>query len=161
MVKRSTGGGPRHASQFLGKVTRRVLGRRGLNEAEVVLRWPAIVGEALARQCLPEKLSFPRSAGAGGILHLRVSPAAALEIQHLEPTILERVNTYYGYRCVARLKLRQQPLPKAPAPVPRERLELDARTRASIEARVAATTDSELRQALRDLGLSVASKKRP
>lgn len=143
---------------YLGRITRQALGKRGLSEAEVVLRWPEIVGEQLARQCLPEKLSYRRGA-AGGVLQVRVEPAAATVVQHLEPQILERVNTYYGYRAVVRLQLRQQPLPK-PAPARRRRPRpLSERERAALERAVAGADDSPLRRALLALGASVLARK--
>lgn len=143
---------------YLGRITRQALGKRGLSEAEVVLRWPEIVGEQLARQCLPEKLSYRRGV-AGGVLQVRVEPAAATVVQHLEPQILERVNTYYGYRAVVRLQLRQQPLPKPAAARRRRPRPLSERERAALERAVAGADDSPLRRALLALGASVLARK--
>lgn len=159
MTVRSASGGPRQIGSHLAKVTRRVLGRRGLGEAEVILRWPVIVGERLARQCLPEKLSHRRGAVAGGVLHVCVEPAAATVIQHMAPVIVERINTYYGYRAVERLQLRQQPLPKPQAqrrPPPRA---LSAHERAALERLTAGAGDSALRAALRSLGAGIIARK--
>ncbi|MDP6707039.1 MAG: DciA family protein [Alphaproteobacteria bacterium] len=150
--------GPRQAASYLSKITRGVLGKRGLTETEVVFRWSAVVGERLAARCLPERLAFPREAGRGGVLHLLVEPAAATEIQHLAPTILERINTYYGYRAVDSLRLRQQPLPEAdmrPA-----RRQPSAAERQALERELAAIDDPELRRALASLGAGVMSTKR-
>jgi hypothetical protein len=159
MVERFSRGGPRQAANYLSKITRGVLGKRGLAESEVVFRWRAIVGERLATCCQPERLAFPRQAGAGGVLHLLVEPAAATEVQHLGPTILERVNTYYGYRAVDRLRLRQQPLPETARPQ-RPRRPLDPAERQGLERKLAEIGDSELRQALASLGAGVLSTKK-
>ena len=149
--------GPRQVGSYLGRITRPLLGKRGLAEAEVVLRWPEIVGEELARQCLPEKVSVRRG-NPGGTLHLCVEPAAATRLQHLETVILERVNTFYGYRAVVRLQMRQQPLPKARArsrPTPRA---LSPAERAAIAETTGNTADPELRRALAELGESVLAR---
>jgi len=159
MATRSSSGGPRQVGSYLGKITRPALGKRGLSEAEVVLRWPEIVGPQLARQCLPEKLSYRRGATGGGILQVRVEPAAATVVQHLEPQILERVNTYYGYRAVARLQLRQQPLPKAATARRQPPRRLTDRERAALRRAVAGGGDSPLRLALLALGESVLGRK--
>ena len=53
------------------------------------------------------------------MLQVRVEGAYALEIQHLHPVIIERVNRYFGWRCVGRLAIRQGPVVsrrKRPAP---------------------------------------------
>ncbi len=160
MVERFSSGGPRQAASYLSKITRGVLGKRGLSESEVVFRWRAIVGERLAAHCLPERLSFPREAGSGAVLHLVVEPAAATEVQHLEPTILERVNTYYGYRAVDRLRLRQQPLPDDAGERPRPRRRLGAAELEALERELAEIGDADLREALGSLGAGVLSKKR-
>ena len=48
-------------------------------------------------------------------MHLRVaSGGLAMELQHFEPVLVERINAYFGYPAVARVKLIQGPLP-APA----------------------------------------------
>lgn len=159
MSGRSSSGGPRPAASYLPKITRQALGKRGLSEADVVLRWSAIVGDRLSRQCVPEKLVFRRDIGGGGVLQLCVEPAAATEIQHLTPIILERVNTYYGYRAVARLQLRQQPL-KVPERSPRPALRALSRAeRHALEEEVGKSDDSALRAALLSLGEHVLGSK--
>jgi hypothetical protein len=45
-----------------------------------------------------------------------VVPAHAPIIQHLVPEIVERVNRFFGYRAVARVKLRQGAIPASAAP---------------------------------------------
>jgi hypothetical protein len=44
----------------VSKIAAPVLGRRGFGEAQVILEWPAVVGQDLARDSLPVKLSFSR-----------------------------------------------------------------------------------------------------
>jgi hypothetical protein len=103
----------------VAKIAAPVLGRRGFGEAQIILEWPAVVGEDLARDSLPVKLSFSRGDRLDGTLHLRVAAGAALEIQHREPVILERINGFFGYRAVGRLAIRQGPLPQRRPKPPR------------------------------------------
>ncbi|MCW1403889.1 DciA family protein [Novosphingobium sp. MW5] len=60
-----------------------------------------------------------RSASPGekseGILELVVVPAHAPMIQHVVPEIIERVNRFFGYNAVARVKLRQGAVKAPPA----------------------------------------------
>ena len=53
-------------------------------------------------------------------LVVRVESAFALEMQHLAPIVIERVNAHYGWRCVGRLVLKQGPVRRRPTrPAPR------------------------------------------
>ncbi len=137
-----------------------ILGKRGFAEAEVILQWAAVVGEELARLSVPVKLSFGTPAGkegggrVNGTLQLRVAPGAAIEFQHLEPVIVERINTFFGYRAVARLALRQGPLPNRRPPIPRPRA-LSPDEAAALASRLAGIEDPALRAALERLGRAI------
>jgi hypothetical protein len=140
----------------VSKVAAPILGRRGFGEAQVILEWPAVVGQDLARDTLPVKLSFGRGERVDGTLHLRVAAGAALAIQHLEPLIIERINTFFGYKAVGRLAIRQGPLPrrnepKAPPP-PRPLSEAESQ---ALQGRLQTVNDPGLREALERLGRAV------
>jgi hypothetical protein len=40
-----------------------------------------------------------------GTLTLKVQSSQATRLQHLEPQLIERINGYFGYRAIARLRL--------------------------------------------------------
>ena len=92
-----------------------------------------VVGEDLARYTEPQRLKWPRGVEAygeteaeavgrpGATLVLRVDGARALDVQYSARQIIERINSYFGYRAVADLRLIQAPVePSAPPPKPRE-----------------------------------------
>lgn len=153
------GAGPVAAARIVKRVISPALRRRGFAESEVVLRWPEIVGVELARVATPEKLSFRRGRSADGTLHLKVAGPSALAIQHQAPMIMERINTFYGFRAVARLNLLQgapataNPHAEEKKPAPKE---LSKAENARIEAAAAASGEPELSAALRRLGTAVA-----
>ena len=134
--------------------------RRGLAEARLLTDWPAIVGPALAARCQPVRLSGARD-GQGGVLWVHVSGASALELQHSEPQVIERINTHFGHTAVTRLRLQQAPLPRParPAPAPPPPPPPSAERLAAIEATVAGVTEPELRAALTSLGRTLASRR--
>ncbi|MGQ0662043.1 MAG: DciA family protein [Pseudomonadota bacterium] len=142
----------------LPKVTRAAFARRGRAFATLIAEWNAIVGPALAEVAVPERL-LPAAKGAGepgGVLSVRVSGAAALELQHLAPQILERVNVFLGTRAVARLKLIQAPIPgRAGSPVPAR--QLGAAEEAAVAEAVARVADPGLQAALARLGRALAA----
>jgi len=150
------GYGPRALAALLPKAAEPAARRRGFSAVEIVTRWTEIVGPALAAESMPEQLSFPRGARAGGTLGIVASGSVSLEIQHLEPVILERINTYFGYAAVARIALiqgqvrspRRRPAARAPAPP-------DASRQREIESSTEAIERDELRAALRRLGRAV------
>ncbi len=145
-------GAMRALAADLPHIVKPVLGKRGFVEGQLVAQWIEIVGADLARHMIPEKLSFPSGQRRDGTLRLRVAPAFALEAQHREPQILERLNAFFGYQALARLALVQGPLPIQPPAAPRRPRELAAGERAALEQRVAGIADTELRTALRRLG---------
>lgn len=79
----------------------------GFAEPEVLLRWSEIVGDRLAAVCAPVKVSYSRAQDLGATLVVRAEGPRAIEVEHLSPRILERVNQFYGYRAVHRLKVTQ------------------------------------------------------
>ena len=151
---------PRMQARSLADVARRTLAdtfaRQGFASTEIVTRWADIVGEEIAAHCEPMRIKWPRGSDAEApepaTLMLRVEGPVAIEIQHLAPVILERVNRFFGWRAVGRLALRQAPLtrrapPQArPAPDP----ELTARLAATIDV-----ADEGLRNALARLGAAI------
>jgi len=141
----------------LPKVTRRTLGRHGLAEGGLVTDWAAIVGRTIAERSLPLRLSFTGGERREGTLHVRVSGALALELQHLEPQVLERINGYFGYRAVGRLKIHQGPVPAAAPPRLPPAAPLSAETEAEIGSLLSTVEDGALREALRGLGRSLRS----
>jgi len=136
-------------------IVKPVLGKRGFVEGQLVAQWADVVGSDLARRMMPEKLTFPPGQRRDGTLRLRVAPGFALEAQHREPQILERLNAFFGYRALSRLVLIQGPLPADRAAMPRRQRDLAANERAALTQRVAGVADAELRTALTRLGEAV------
>ena len=149
--------GPLGLASSLARVTRAVFRRRGFTVAAVLTQWPLIVGDELARSSCPEKLSFPPGSAGEGTLHVRAADAIALELQHLAPVVLERVNTYFGYRAVARLAITQGPLPKGRAPKRRPRRMLEPGEEKVLENALSGTADQGLKAALHELGRAVSA----
>ena len=152
---------PRTVGGNLGRLTRAAFRARGFGGGEVLGQWRAVVGDTLADQTAPERLTFPTGRSDGATLKLRVAPGFAPSVQHLSPLILERINTFYGYRAVVRLAISQGPLPRQPErrkPPPRA---LNAAETAHLEAMVSTIENNGLRSALAALGRQVAGSRPP
>jgi hypothetical protein len=144
-----------------------VLAKQGFGASDIVLNWEEIVGERLAHVCEPIKLQWPArppKAEPGQLpepasLIVRVESGFALELQHVGATIIERVNTHLGWRCVGKLLLRQGPVGKQKK-VTRAKPVDDPQARAQAAAEVAPIADEGLREALTRLGTRVISEKK-
>ncbi|MCB2067337.1 MAG: DUF721 domain-containing protein [Erythrobacter sp.] len=113
--ERPRGGPARAVADLVPQIGRAAFRRFGFVQSSVVTRWPEIVGATHARVCMPESIRFPPGEKSDGILQLVVLPAHAPLIQHVIPEIMERVNRFFGYRAVAKVKLRQGAVKPPPA----------------------------------------------
>ena len=114
------------------------LARFGFGEVDIVSGWADIAGPRVAAFAEPVAIKWPRkgatsktpnpgseapSEPGGGrspaTLVVRVEGAFALELQHLAPLLIERINAHLGWRCIGKLALRQAPLTgRQPRPAP-------------------------------------------
>ena len=150
--------------QPLGKtitgLTKRALDKRGFVDASIINQWPSIAGDLIGRHSLPDRIQFSRDRTQPGTLHLILDNGAlATEVIHFEPVLLERINRFFGYRAVGKIKIQQGPLPvkgradrPALPPIQPER-------RAEIERDLSAVGDGELKEALTRLGNHVARRR--
>ncbi len=113
--QRPRGGPARPVADLVPQIGRAAFRRFGFVQSSVVTRWPEIVGEHHAKVCSPESIRFPPGEKTEGILQLVVLPAHAPLIQHVIPEIMERVNRFFGYRAVAKVKMRQGAVKPPPA----------------------------------------------
>ena len=112
---RPRGGGAKSVGDLMPQVGRTAFRRYGFVQSSVVTRWPEIVGPEHAKVCAPEAIRFPPGERSDGILQLVVAGGHAPIIQHVIPEIIERVNRFFGYRAVAKVKLRQGTVQQAAA----------------------------------------------
>lgn len=105
--QRPRGQGVRAIGELTPTIGRTAFRRFGFVQSSVVTRWVEIVGPVHAKHCQPESIRFPPGEKSDGILQLVVSPGHAPLIQHVTEEIMERVNRFFGYRAVARVKIRQ------------------------------------------------------
>ncbi len=131
---------------------------RGASLMRLKADWPAVVGPELARTTRPDAILAGRGARAGKALRLKVSGAAALEVQHRSGQIVERVNAYFGHRMIDDVRLVQgviaapRPAPRVPRP--------DPAVEQAMAQRAANVKDPDLRAALARLGARIATDRR-
>lgn len=107
VYERPRGRGAKAIGELMPEIGRAAFRRFGFVQSSVVTRWPEIVGPQHARVCAPEAIRFPPGEKSEGILQLVVTAAHAPLIQQVTPEIINRVNRFFGYNAVSRIKLRQ------------------------------------------------------
>lgn len=139
---------------------------RGFATTTLLSEWPAIVGAELAEFTMPDRVVWPRRRddgddepprgrrGDGAVLVLRVEGPRAIEVQHRSGQILERVNTYFGYRAVVEMRILQAPVARQAKAAPPATLPLDP----DVLSASAQIEDEGLRAALLRLGSSAKRK---
>ncbi len=136
----------------LGREVERELRRRGGANlaplAELTAAWPAVVGDAVARQAWPLRIA------RDGTLHVATSSATwAQELTFLGDEILERLRSRLGKDAPVALKCAPGPIPEpeqhdtgAPEPTPRAPDVVPPEVRSEAAAAAAAIDDPELRE---------------
>ncbi len=156
---------PRPLADLLDACLAPALRAQGFAATDVIVAWPEIVGERLAAFSQPVKIEWRRKGGPDSrpepsTLVVRVESAFALEMQHLAPQVIERVNGYFGWRCIGKLVLKQGTVRRTerrPLPPPR----LSEAERQRVGAAVGPIADEALKGALDRLGQAVLGATAP
>jgi hypothetical protein len=140
---------PLPLGNLIPSVTRPAFKRKSPAGSQVMADWAQIVGPALAAVTSPLRLS-------AGTLTLACAGPVAMELQHLAPEVIARINGHLGRVTVERLRFVQQASagarrPATPAPPP-------ATLPSRVAERLASLPEGELRLALEKLGRGVYRK---
>jgi len=100
-------GGAKRAGSFARQAADKSLKRFGMGGGDVLRYWPEIAGERLARLTRPERI---KKTPDGDVLVIRVSRAAAMEVQHRSADLLDRANRLAGAGRLIRIEIVQGPL---------------------------------------------------
>ncbi len=151
--------GPKAIGSYIGKSTRTALVKRGFAHADILSRWQVIVGPTLYDVSSPERLTYSKNKNAEATLKVRVSPGHAPEFQHFEPLIIERINSFFGYRAVARLKIIQAPVRREKKVLKTAPLKPSEAQNNWLEASLKGVEDDELKESLKALGTALITRK--
>jgi hypothetical protein len=139
-------GGPRALGALVPRLTKPAFKRRSPAGAALMADWAAVVGPALAAVTSPKRLG-------SGTLVIGCAGPVAMELTHLAPQLIGRINAHLGQAVVERLRFVQQAAGSAPPPAPRraEPVALPPR----VQEAMAALPEGELREALEKLAQGV------
>ncbi|TCT06827.1 DUF721 domain-containing protein [Aquabacter spiritensis] len=149
----------RPLADLVGPSIAELCGKAGFSAVEVVTHWDEIAGPDLAPRSTPVKIQWPRRGEPeAATLVVRVEGAYAIELQYAAPVLIERINAYFGWRCIGRITLRQGPVPtrqvppRIPDPAPE--------TVAAVREEIGAFEDEALAASLAKLGARVRAARR-
>ncbi|WP_262270051.1 DUF721 domain-containing protein [Microvirga yunnanensis] len=154
----------RPLAEFLDVCLSPSLAAQGFATSDIIMAWPDIVGERLSAFTQPLKIEWKRKAPHAdpearpdpATLVIRVESAFALEMQHLAPTVIDRVNTHYGWRCIGKLVLKQGPVRRVEKKRPVAR-PLTSAEREKVDRAVEPIREESLKAALERLGQAIVS----
>lgn len=96
----------------LEQFTKPIMRQRGIVNSRIITDWPSIVGDYLAKQSLPKKITFPKGQNVQGTLFIEVFHSGlATELEYLKEEIKEKIATFYGFMSVSNIKIVQSPKP--------------------------------------------------
>lgn len=158
-VERPRGGEARRVADLVPAIGDMAFRKFGFVQSSIITRWPEIVGPKLARVSAPESLRFPQGKKADGTLAITVSGAHATVVQHVIPDIIERVNRFFGYAAVARIRVNQGQVKRKgpPARLPLVEPDVVAPT-VPLSPTLNGIADPELRAVLEGLATSLARR---
>lgn len=145
--------GARGVGALIPAIARPAFRRRSPAAAQILADWASIVGPALAATTVPRRLS-------AGRLAIACSGPVAMELQHLAPQLIARINAHVGQALVTELRFTQDLMPAAVTAVPPPR-QASAQAVAAVAKKVSTLPDGPLRDALEALGRTVHAARGP
>ncbi len=84
-----------------------VISAEDLVQIDILLNWKYIVGEQMAAFCFPVKAKYNPRENVRTLFVEVPAGGYALELQHREEQVLEKINSYFGYKAVHKLNISQ------------------------------------------------------
>jgi hypothetical protein len=142
-----------------------VFARRAGMAMELAAAWPEVAGLPHGEYTLPQKILWPRRHDDAdpfepGTLVVACDGGRAVFFQHDCDAVIERVNAFFGFDAVARIRIVQKPLPlRNVERKPREPV-LDAGEKQRLAETLRDVSDPGLRDRLARLGAAVIARNR-
>jgi len=152
--------GPRPVADLISTVLEPVMQRRAGMTMQLIMAWEDIVGPAHAGHTRPEKLEWPKAYGDDdafrpATLKMACDGASAIYVQHEVGQIIDRINTFFGFAAVDRIRIVQKPVQVRKKPKRKKPRPLDAGEKQHLEEILQSVEDEALRKSLKKMGEGV------
>ncbi|HPF46526.1 MAG: DUF721 domain-containing protein [Alphaproteobacteria bacterium] len=149
-------------AELAGAINNTTFQRFGFVKSDILIHWKEIVGAVLAKSSLPERLIMPKNNDYDGIragtLHIRVEGSFAPEMQHLEPLVIDRINSYYGYKAIEKLVFHHGMINPVPKTKNYQKPILNDSQKSELESLLKNIKDDKLRKSLFTVGAELISR---
>tara|TARA_Y100000746_G_scaffold218719_1_gene215523 strand:- start:327 stop:845 length:519 start_codon:yes stop_codon:yes gene_type:complete len=158
---------PISISDSLKDVNKKLLYKFGKLDYFIHSKWGEIVGEFFVNYSEPVKINLIQSSENDfgdkvydRYLHVNVSPSAAIEFQHFQDKIIEKINSYFGYEAIKGIKIHQHFVRNVKIKSKNKGVNLIKQKSDSIEVRKSAPklNNKELEESIVKLGLSIKNE---
>ena len=158
---------PLSIADSLRAVNRKFLYKFGKLDYTIHAKWSDIVGNFFVNHSEPQKItSVANSTNDEGetiydrYLHVNVTPAAALEFQHFQDKIIEKINSYFGYKAIKGIKIHQHHVQKDYFKKTKKNTNLikHEKDKTLIRESTPDLSNKELEESIVKLGLSITSE---
>lgn len=158
---------PVSIADTLRAINKKFLYKYGKLDFTIHAKWGDIVGKFFVNHSEPQKItSVANSVNESGetiydrYLHVNVSPAAALEFQHFQDKIIEKVNSYFGYKAIKGIKIYQHYQQKSNTQKIKKNLNLitQKKNKKEIQNSTPNLSNKNLEESIVNLGLSITNE---
>ena len=139
-------------------ITRPAFEHYGFAHGDLVAQWAAIVGDDIAARCSPERMVWPKGRDKaqrqteGATLTVRTDHGAGLALSYETSSIIDRINGFFGYFAVAKIKIVQGTRANRGKPAVREVADPTPEVIESVQQKTGSIEDTDLKAALTRLG---------
>ena len=157
---------PMKIGESLQGINQKFLYKFGELDYTIHAKWAEIVGSFFIQHSEPQKISsLSKSKDDLGnvvyekFLHVNVTPSAAIEFQHFQNKIIEKINSFFGYKAIKGIIIHQKII-KTSIIINKKKNEDIADINQKIQEIKKSTvkiSDKNLEQSIVNLGLSITN----
>ena len=158
---------PQSVGDSLKKISRNFSSKFGKIEFIIHSKWPDIVGSYFQEYSEPKHISkLPEYENELGetiyknYLNVSLAPPAAIEFQHYKDKIIDKINSYFGYKAIIDLRIKQDYIPKINniSNVIMKNNKLSLNEKKAISNEVKEVVNSNLKESIINLGINITKE---
>jgi len=96
--------GLRQFGNTLPRGVKGILKKNGYNYSEIINKWNILVGKNISNCSYPKSIKMTQG-DKSGILILAVERGNEINIEYSKKTIIDKINSYFGYKLINEIKL--------------------------------------------------------
>lgn len=154
-----------HLADLMSNVLEDVVARKSGMTLDMIAAWDEIAGPNYAHCTKAEKIVWPRRSSdldpfEPGMLVVACDDAKAVFFQHESGQVIERLNQFFGFEAVAKIKIVQKPIKQATKVRHKIPDKLDDEKEAKLDGVLHHITDPVLREKIAKFGRGVMNKRK-